>query len=56
MTDDNCIQIYQSPDGEINEKSNLQKMQIARSDKPVILYTWIRNLKTRKESHGQPNQ
>ena len=80
MTDDNSIQIYQSPDGEtcvdvrfeketvwltqaqmvalfhrdvsvisrhiknavqegeINEKSNLQKMQIARSDKPVTLY------------------
>lgn len=80
MTDDNSIQIYQSPDGEtcvdvrfeketvwltqaqmvalfhrdvsvisrhiknavhegeINEKSNLQKMQIARSDKPITLY------------------
>ncbi|MGM0656874.1 MAG: RhuM family protein [Thermodesulfobacteriota bacterium] len=80
MTEDNSIQIYQSPDGEtcvdvrfeketvwltqaqmvalfhrdvsvisrhiknavhegeINEKSNLQKMQIARSDKPVTLY------------------
>lgn len=80
MTDDNSIQIYQSPDGEtcvdvrfenetawltqaqmvalfhrdvsvisrhiknavhegeINEESNLQKMQIARSDKPVTLY------------------
>jgi prophage maintenance system killer protein len=25
-------------EGEINEKSNLQKMQIARSDKPVTLY------------------
>ena len=80
MTDDNSIQIYQSPDGEtcvdvrfekdtvwltqaqmvalfhrdvsvisrhiknavhegeINETNNLQKMQIARSDKPVTLY------------------
>ena len=80
MTDDNLIQIYQSPDGEtcvdvrfeedtvwltqaqmvelfkrdvsvisrhiknalregeINEKSNLQKKQIALSDKPVTLY------------------
>ena len=80
MTDENSIQIYQTPDGEtcvdvrfeketvwltqaqmvalfhrdvsvisrhiknavhegeINEKSNLQKMQIARSDKPVTLY------------------
>jgi hypothetical protein len=25
-------------EGEINEKSNLQKMQIARSDKPITLY------------------
>jgi hypothetical protein len=25
-------------EGEINEKSKLQKMQIARSDKPVTLY------------------
>jgi hypothetical protein len=43
-------------EGEINEKSNLQKMQIAVPTSRLPSMISIRNLKTLEEAHGQPNQ